>query len=109
MERGDVLELRGRREARGHEQRGRRFAVVLQSEEFWPASTLVVAPTSTTAQFREYRPSISIRDERTAVLVDQLSTFDLSRFGDRVGHVSEPELTEIDGAIVLFLGLSERL
>ena len=109
MERGDVLELRAHREARGHEQRGRRLAVVLQSEEFWPTSTLVVAPTSTSAQFREYRPRISIRNEQTTVLVDQLSTFDLSRFGEQIGRVSKPELAEIDGAIVLFLGLSERL
>ena len=109
MERGDVLELRAHREARGHEQRGPRLAVVLQAEEFWPTSTLVVAPTSMSAQRREYRPQVRISNERTSVLVDHISTFDLSRFGEFVGRVSEPELAEIDSAVILFLGLSERL
>jgi mRNA-degrading endonuclease toxin of MazEF toxin-antitoxin module len=65
------------------------------------------APTS--AQHREYRPQVRISNERTSVLVDHISTFDLSRFGEFIGRVSEPELAEIDSAVILFLGLSERL
>ena len=106
MERGDVLELRAPRDARGHEQRGRRFAVVLQAGEFWPASTLIAAPTSTSARSKAYRPEISVHDERTIVLVDQLGAFDLGRFGDRVGRVSGRELARIDSALRRFLGLA---
>jgi mRNA interferase MazF len=97
------------RGAKGHEQHGHRYAVVLQSDEFWPLSTVVIAPTSQSAHPREYRPFVSVRDHRTVVLVDQLGASDLSRFGNPVGRVSEPELSEIDSAVILFLGLSERL
>jgi mRNA interferase MazF len=108
LERGDVLELRAPRGGRGHEQSGPRYAVVLQAEEFWPASTLVVAPTSTSAQPRSFRPVVSLRDRKTTVLVDQMGASDVSRFGERVGRVPEDDLAEIDEAVIRFLGLSAR-
>ncbi|MEU8197392.1 type II toxin-antitoxin system PemK/MazF family toxin [Microbispora amethystogenes] len=70
--RGDVYRLRAPRGAVGHEQRGERFAIVLQSDGF-ALSTLVVAPTSTSAGRAVFRPEIEVEGKTTRVLVDQLS------------------------------------
>ena len=94
--------------ARGHEQKGPRLAVVLQSTEFWPASTLVVVPTSMSASPRRFRPVVKIGELETTVLVDQIAAFDLDRFGDRVGSLSRVSLAAIDDAVIRFLGLSGR-
>lgn len=45
--RGDVRAFRPARVAKGHEQQGQRYAVVLQTNEFHWLNTVVVAPTST--------------------------------------------------------------
>jgi mRNA interferase MazF len=108
LERGDVLELRAPRGARGHEQSGSRYAIVLQAGEFWPASTVVVVPTSRSAPPRRFRPLVTIRAGKTTVLVDQIAAFDVSRFGEHVESVSEASLAEIDQAVIRFLGLSGR-
>ncbi len=106
MERGDVLELRTPRGARGHEQQGRRYAIVVQAGAFLPASSVVVVPTSTSAARHPYRPRVTVREHETTVLVDQIAAHDISRFGEPVGTVSRASLDEIDSAVVRFLGLS---
>ena len=50
MVRGEVFRLPAPRGARGHEQRGARFAVVVQADEFLDLSTVLVSPTSASAQ-----------------------------------------------------------
>ncbi|WP_235856957.1 type II toxin-antitoxin system PemK/MazF family toxin [Occultella glacieicola] len=60
---------------RGHEQAGRRFAVVLQSDDL-PLSTWVVAPTSTGRREASFRPEITIAGAPTRVLVEQLTAVD---------------------------------
>src|SRR4051794_23553898 len=59
--RGDVHRLRAPRSARGHEQQGSRYAVVVQSDAL-PLSTLIVAPTSTSARPASFRPEINLLD-----------------------------------------------
>ncbi|WP_218158677.1 type II toxin-antitoxin system PemK/MazF family toxin [Streptosporangium canum] len=56
--RGDVYRLRAPRDAVGHEQRGERFAVLLQSDFLSMLSTLIVAPTSASAGPAIFRPEI---------------------------------------------------
>ncbi|WP_139811621.1 type II toxin-antitoxin system PemK/MazF family toxin, partial [Mycobacterium avium] len=53
--RGEVFRLRAPRPARGHEQSGSRYAVVVQSDQL-PLSTWLVAPTSTSARAASFRP-----------------------------------------------------
>ena len=96
--RGDVHQLRSDRQARGREQRGRRFAVVLQSENL-PLSTVVVAPTSASARAADFRPGITVAGAATKVLVEQLAAVDLSRLGEHVGRVSPEELSALDEAL----------
>ena len=103
--RGDVYRLRAPRGARGHEQQGRRYAVVVQSDDFDVLSTWLVAPTSTSAQAATFRPAIEIDGTSTLVLVEQTSAVDPIRLGERVGHLAFSELRAVDAALRLVLGL----
>jgi mRNA interferase MazF len=69
--RGEVFRLPPRRGARGHEQRGARYAVIVQAEEFFQLSTVLVAPTSTSARPTSFRPTITVGGKETRVLVEQ--------------------------------------
>lgn len=104
MRRGDIHELRPPRR-RGHEQRGRRFGVVLQADEFLPRSVVIVAPTSQSARAATFRPEIEIDEDPTRVLVEQLGAVDTSRLDKLVGHVAPDEQWEIDDALRLILAL----
>lgn len=103
--RGDVYRLRAPRGARGHEQQGRRLAVVVQADEFDLLSTWLVAPTSTSARAATFRPRIDIDGTSTRVLVEQTSAVDPSRLGELVGHLGFDELRAVDAALRLLLSL----
>lgn len=62
-------------------------------------STLLVAPTSRSAEPRIFRPTITVGDERTQVLVEQTTAVARERLGDLVGHVSRGELDDISNAL----------
>jgi mRNA interferase MazF len=96
--RGDVHRLRSLRQAKGREQRGGRLAVVLQSDDL-PLSTVVVAPTSTSARAADFRPQITFGGAATRVLVEQLAAVDRSRLGDHVGRVTPEELLALNAAL----------
>ncbi|MEX0664016.1 MAG: type II toxin-antitoxin system PemK/MazF family toxin [Acidimicrobiia bacterium] len=98
MTRGDVHELRLRRGV-GHEQHGRRFGVVIQTDELSVLSTVLVAPTSTQARGVWWRPEISVAGERTRVLTDQTRAIDPTRLGRRVGHLTAEETWALDDAL----------
>lgn len=102
--RGDVYRLRATRDARGHEQHGSRYAVVVQSDDLL-LSTVLVAPTSRSAPPRIFRPTITIGDEETQVLVEQTASVAPERLGELVGHVSRNELESIDNSLRLALQL----
>ena len=103
--RGDVYRLKAPRDARGHGQRGNRYAVVVQSD-LLPLSTWLVAPTSTSARPASFRPEIEIQGPTTHVLVEQTAAVDPERLGDLVGHLTRRELAAVDDALrtVLHLG-----
>lgn len=103
--RGDVHLLRSPWDARGHEQRGLRYAVVLQSDYLAELSTWLVAPTSTVALPLSFRPRIEVEGKPTLLLVDQLAAADLSRLGKPAGRLTPDELAEADAALRIVLGL----
>lgn len=105
MRRGDVYALRLPK-GLGHEQHGRRFGVVLQSDAFLPRSVVVVAPTSTKARPASFRPEIEVEGTRTRVLVEHVGAVDLSRLGDLAGHLDPEEQWGVDTALLTVLGLS---
>ena len=102
--RGDVHRLRAPRGARGSEQRGPRYAVVVQSDDLL-LSTVLVAPTSRSAPPRIFRPTVIIGEEATQVLTEQTAAVALGRLGEVVGHISLAELQAVDEALRLALGL----
>ncbi len=105
MRRGDIYLLRPPRR-RGHEQQGRRYGVVLQSDAMLPRSVVIVAPTSRSARSASFRPEIEVTGEPAKVLVEQLGAVDAERLGDLVGQVTSQELWGIDEALMTALGLS---
>ena len=102
--RGDIHQLRAPRSPRGHEQAGPRFAVVVQADDLM-LSTVLVSPTSRSAQPQSFRPTIFIAGEPTQVLVEQTSAVAPERLGPLLGHVSRGELDRIDEALRLALQL----
>jgi len=102
--RGDVYRLRSPRDARGHEQTGTRFAIVVQSDDL-PLSTWLVAPTSTAARPASFRPEVEIGGRMTRVLAEQTAAVDPGRLGDRAGHLSFDEQRRIDAALRLVMSL----
>ena len=103
--RGDVYQLKAPRDARGPEQRGNRYAVVVQSD-LLPLSTWLVAPTSTSARPTSFRPEIEIDGKTTLVLVEQTAAVDPERLGHLVGHLTQREMSTVDNALKAVLGLT---
>ena len=104
MVRGEIFWLR-LPSPRGREQSGARYGVIVQANELLALSTVLIAPTSRSAPPRSFRPTITIDDSDTRVLVEQLRTIDVSRLGDSVGGLSAPELHALDAALEDVLGL----
>jgi mRNA interferase MazF len=105
MVRGEVFRLPPRRGARGHEQRGARFAVVVQADEFLDLSTTLVAPTSASARAASFRPTVAVDGQETRVLVEQTTVVDPQRLGRSAGRLDAGELRAVDEALMLVLGL----
>ena len=102
--RGDVFQLHSPRGSRGPEQSGSRFAVVVQSDSLM-LSTWLVAPTSTSALTATFRPDVQVLSRRTQVLVEQTAAVDPQRLGDHVGRLTGDEMSRVDAALRLVLGL----
>lgn len=100
--RGEVYRLAAR--GKGHEQRGRRYAVVLQPD-WLTLSTWIVALTSTSARPTSFRPTAVIAGGETLVMCDQLATVDITRLSDQVGFLTIAELQRVDEALALVLDL----
>ncbi len=106
MRRGEVFRLRIPRGARGHEQRGARYGVILQAGDLFALSTVIVAPTSTRALPASFRPEVEVGGIRTRVLVEQLGAVDRTRLATSAGVLSWEELSEVDRALETVLGLA---
>jgi mRNA interferase MazF len=103
--RGEVFRLRVPRGTRGSEQRGTRYAVVVQADELLALSTVLVSPTSTAAPPRSFRPTIALKGSSTRVLVEQTTAVRPDRLGESVGRLSVSELRDLDTALALVFGL----
>lgn len=104
MVRGEVFRLLAPRSARGNEQRGARYAVVVQADDLLDLSTVLVAPTSTRARRATFRPAIELLGDETQVLVDQTTVVDPQRLGGSAGRLTATETRALDDALRLILG-----
>lgn len=75
----------------GSGQRGARYAVVVQADEFLHLSTTVVAPTSASARPASSRPTIAVDGNDTRVLVEQATVVDAQRLGRSAGVLDARE------------------
>lgn len=105
MVRGEIFRLPSPRGARGREQQGARYGVVVQADEFMALSTTLVAPTSMSARPATFRPTISLDETETRVLVEQTTVVDPVRLGRSAGRLDADELRAVDEALALVLGL----
>ena len=105
MQRGDVFALRLPKGV-GHEQQGKRFGVVVQSDAFLPRSVVLVAPTSRSAKPASFRPEVEIDGSATRVLVEQVGAVDINRLGDLAGHLTPEEQWGVDAALLTVFGLN---
>ena len=105
MVRGEIFRLPPPKGARGHGQRGARYAVVVQADELLALSTTLVAPTSTSARSATFRPTIEVGGTETRVLVEQTTVVDPQRLGRSAGRLDASELRAVDEALELTLGL----
>jgi mRNA interferase MazF len=105
MVRGEVFRLPVPRGARGREQRGARFAVIVQADELLDLSTVLVSPTSTSARPASFRPTTALEGSESRVLVEQTTVVDPQRLGRSAGRLDASELRSVDEALLLVLGL----
>lgn len=104
MTRGDVYRVRVG-PAKGHEQQGARYGVIVQAEELLGLSTVIVAPTSRSARNATFRPEVSVGGQTTRVLVEELRVLDLERLSEFAGRLDAEEQRAVDDALELVLGL----
>lgn len=103
--RGDLYRLKAPRDARGHEQAGTRYAVVLQSDDVL-LSTWLIAPTSTGRRAASFRPEVEISGVKTRVMVEQLTAIDPAvRLGEFAGRLDHADMQAIDTALRAMLAL----
>jgi len=102
--RGDVFEFKIPKGV-GHEQRGRRYALIVQADVFLPRSVVVVAPTSRSAKPASFRPEMVVAKQETRVLVEQLGAVDVLRLGKPVGHATTEEMWSVDEALLAALSV----
>ncbi|ORW08599.1 type II toxin-antitoxin system PemK/MazF family toxin [Mycobacterium kyorinense] len=103
--RGDLYRLKAPKDARGHEQGGARYAVVVQSDDL-PLSTWIIAPTCTGRRAASFRPEIEIDGTKTRVMVEQLTVIDPQhRLGEFAGRLGAAEMQVVDTALRVALGL----
>ena len=103
--RGEVYQFKAPKGARGHEQRGERYAVVVQSD-LLPLSTWIVCLTSTSAQPARFRPEVDFGAGPTLVLTDQMTAISPERLGPHAGHLSLAQLQAVDEALLIVLDLA---
>jgi mRNA interferase MazF len=103
--RGEIFRLPAPRAARGREQRGARYAVVVQADEFLMLSTVLVSPTSTSARPASFRPTVIVGGTPTRMLVEQTTVVDPRRLGRSAGRLDAHEMQSVDEALSLVLGL----
>lgn len=104
LTRGSICSIRLGRTT-GREQSGRRYAIIVQSDDLWLLNTIVIVPTSTSARTATFRPEVVVAGQRTRALCEQIRTVDAQRMGGMVGMLSPAELTSVEDALQIVLEL----
>jgi len=73
--------------------------VIVQADELFALSTVLVAPTSRSAPPRTFRPTIELEGQPTRILVEQTTAITPDRLGDSIGRLNAGELHDLDAAL----------
>lgn len=106
--RGHIFSIRADKQARGHEQQGSRYAIVIQASRLTHLNKWVVVPTTSNPNARRgiVRPVIDWGAGESVALCDALVSVDPEvRLGEQVGYLSQGELSQIDQALRFLLDL----
>jgi mRNA interferase MazF len=66
---------------------------------------LLVAPTSTSAKWAQYRPEIEVGGTATRILIERTMAVDPQRLGEFAGRLDAREIGAVDEALRLVLAL----
>jgi mRNA interferase MazF len=102
--RGDVHAIALPRR-RGHAQHGRRYAVIVQTDDLLALSTVVVCPTSTATPPATFHPEVTIGEEPTRVMCEMVGAVDVEALAAQAGHLTLEEMRRVDDALALVLDL----
>ena len=105
MVRGDVHAITLPRR-RGHVQHGRRFAVIVQTDDLLTLSTVLICPTSTSTPPASFHPEIVVSEEPTRVMCELVGPVDPRALGEQVGHLTLDEARAVEDALELVLDLA---
>lgn len=105
MIRGAVYRVDLGEAKRDHEQRGRRYGLVISpSSMAWSVATIV--PTSRSAQAAVFRPTLELLSVPTRFLIDQIRSIDTQYIdGEPIAYLERDEMAEIEHALARYLGL----
>lgn len=91
---GEVYRV-ARRDTGGHEQRGPRPYVVVQTDAMAFLSTRLCVPTSTVAREADWRVPVQLEGEQTLALCEQVTAVTLGDLDRLVGRITASELHDI--------------
>ncbi len=104
---GEVYQLRPRKDAKGHEQKEKRYAIVVTASRFSHLTQWMAVPTSTSARPYIFRPHVELPGlGMTYALCDGTLAVDpVQRFDKQVGYLSAVDMQQIDYAFQQVLDL----
>ena len=107
INRGDIWYIGNGYPAVGSEQRPGRPAVVVSNQRNNQYGEVVEVVYLTTAPKRDLPTHVTIRSSGrvSTALCEQISTVSVERLGSYCGHVSDSELTAIENAMLISLGI----
>lgn len=68
-------------------------------------STVIICPTSQSAQAASFHPEVEVDGEKTKVLCEMVRTIDARKLGDHICHLTLEEIGAVDDALKLVLEL----
>jgi mRNA interferase MazF len=95
----------------GHEQAGRRPAVILQTDDLSALSTVVIVPLTTQSKRAGFANTVGIPaneaglNSDSVALCHQIRVLDRRKPIHRIGELAPERLSEIEVAVIFVLGL----
>lgn len=109
--RGDVWLVDLGQAKEDHEQAGRRPAIIFQTDDLSPLSTIVIIPLTTQSRRAGFTNTVLIpareagQDRDSVALCHQIRALDRRKLIRKIGELGPERLSEIEIAVVFVLGL----